>query len=120
MVILYWKVGEIIKNNITKNNRADYGKKVLKELSKKLTLHYGKGFSETNLRNAIKFFQVYPSPQIPHTLCEKLSWSHIRELIYIEDQLKREKPWTLQKLFIKDTQALRRGIPMNRSLREKY
>lgn len=29
-------------------------------------------------------------PQIPHTLCEKLSWSHIRELIYIDDDLKRE------------------------------
>jgi predicted nuclease of restriction endonuclease-like (RecB) superfamily len=90
MVILYWKVGNIINSDVTRNNRADYGKKVIKELSKQLTLHYGKGFSETTLRNAIKFAQVYPSLQISHTLCEKLSWSHIRELIYIDDELKRE------------------------------
>ncbi len=90
MVVLHWQVGNIISSEITKNNRADYGKRIIKELSRQLTLHYGKGFSETNLRNAIKFAQVYPSPEISHTLCEKLSWSHIRELIYIEDELKRD------------------------------
>jgi predicted nuclease of restriction endonuclease-like (RecB) superfamily len=89
MVILYWNVGNIINTDIVKNNRADYGKQVIKELSQQLTLNYGKGFNETNLRNFIKFVQVFPSREISHTLCEKLSWSHIRELIYIEDALKR-------------------------------
>jgi hypothetical protein len=117
MVILYWNVGNIINTDIVKNNRADYGKQVIKELSQQLALHYGKGFNETNLRNFIKFVQVFPSSEISHTLCEKLSWSHIRKLIYIEDALKREfylelcayERWsvrTLQKCSIGHSQKL--------------
>ncbi len=89
MVMLYWNVGNIINTDIIKNNRADYGKQVIKELSRQLTLHYGKGFNETNLRNFIKFVQVFPSYEISHSLSEKLTWTHIRNLIYIEDDLKR-------------------------------
>lgn len=89
MVILYWSVGNLINTDIIRNSRADYGKQIIKELSHKLTLQYGKGFNETNLRNSIKFAQIFPSSEISHALCEKLSWSHIRDLIYIEDELKR-------------------------------
>lgn len=89
MVILYWNVGDIINTDIVKNDRADYGKGVIKELSQQLTLHYGKGFNETNLRSFIKFVQVFPSREISHSLSEKLTWTHIRNLIYIEDDLKR-------------------------------
>lgn len=38
----------------------------------------------------VKFAQVFSDIEILQTLCAKLSWSHFRQLIYIEDDLKRE------------------------------
>ena len=52
LVQTYWEIGKIIIEDEQKNNeRAEYGKKLLKELSKKLTKEYGKGFSRYNLQN---------------------------------------------------------------------
>ena len=86
--LLYWNIGNTIKQHLLKNQRATYGKQIIARLSKELILKYGKGFNETNLRNSIKFAEVYP--KIPHSLSEKLTWTHIRTLIYIEDETKRE------------------------------
>lgn len=87
MVILYWNVGNIINTDIIKNNRANYGQQIIKELSQQLTVHYGRGFNKTNLHNFIKFVQVFPSIEIVHALSGQLSWTHVRELIYIENDL---------------------------------
>ena len=52
LVQTYWKIGKIIIEDEQGNSeRAEYGKKLLKELSKKLTKEYGKGFSRSNLQN---------------------------------------------------------------------
>ena len=52
LVQTYWEIGKIIVEDEQKNKeRAEYGKKLLKELSKKLTKEYGKGFSRSNLQN---------------------------------------------------------------------
>jgi hypothetical protein len=40
-------------------NRAEYGKSVLNELSVRLTERFGQGFSARNLRNMRQFFLVY-------------------------------------------------------------
>ncbi|MCP4403448.1 MAG: DUF1016 domain-containing protein [bacterium] len=90
MVLLYWHVGNLIKTSILHNQRADYGKQVIRQLSKQLTAQYGRGFNETNLRYFLKFAEAYPDEQIPHSLSEELSWTHIRTLLYIEDPLKRD------------------------------
>ena len=56
LVQTYWEVGKIIVEDEQKNKeRAEYGKKLLKELSKKLTKEYGKGFSKSNLFNMRNF-----------------------------------------------------------------
>ena len=53
LVQTYWKIGKIIIEDEQENSeRAEYGKKLLKELSKKLTKEYGKGFSKSNLFRA--------------------------------------------------------------------
>ena len=50
LVQTYWEIGKIIIEDEQENSeRAEYGKKLLKELSKKLTKEYGKGFSRSNL-----------------------------------------------------------------------
>lgn len=90
LALLYWNMGKQINQDILNNARADYGKTVISELSKQLTNLYGSGFSKTNLHNFIKFNELYPDEEIVHSLCGQLTWTHIREIIYIPDNLKRE------------------------------
>jgi predicted nuclease of restriction endonuclease-like (RecB) superfamily len=90
LTTLYWHIGKEINESILKNEKADYGKTIIKELSVELTDLYGSGFSETNLYNCVKFNELFQDNQILHSLSGKLTWTHIRNLIYIEDELKRE------------------------------
>jgi predicted nuclease of restriction endonuclease-like (RecB) superfamily len=90
LTILYWHIGKQINESVLKHEKGEYGKTVIKELSVELTKLYGRGFSETNLYNCVKINDLFPDERIFHTVSGKLTWSHIRNLIYIEDQLKRE------------------------------
>jgi predicted nuclease of restriction endonuclease-like (RecB) superfamily len=90
LTLLYWNIGKSINDEILKNDRADYGKKIIPTLSLALTNKYGVGFNKRNLQSFIKLNTVIEDITILHTVCAKLSWSHIRALIYIENQIKRE------------------------------
>ena len=90
MVLLYWDIGERIRKEILKDERAAYGKQVVNTLSDQLVIQYGTGFTRTNLFNMIRFAEIFPDRSIIHTLCGQLSWSHFRCIIYIEDSLARE------------------------------
>ena len=76
----------IIEDEQENSERAEYGKKLLKELSKKLTKEYGKGFSKSNLFNMKKFYLKYQKFQ---TVSGKLSWSHYCEILSISDDKER-------------------------------
>lgn len=74
MLLSYWNVGRIIVENEQNGNvKAEYGKKIMKELSKELRKILGAGFSVSNLFNMRKLYITYPKFQ---TLSGKLSWSH--------------------------------------------
>jgi predicted nuclease of restriction endonuclease-like (RecB) superfamily len=90
LTLLYWNIGKNINDDILKNDRADYGKKLIPTLSIALTEKYGIGFNKRNLQSFIKLNSVIEDITILHTVCAKLSWSHIRNLIYIENSIKRE------------------------------
>ncbi|MFH7018177.1 YhcG family protein [Flavobacterium sp. FlaQc-47] len=90
LTLLYWKIGKTINEEILKNDRADYGKKLIKNLSEKLSIRYGTGFNKRNIHSFIKLNTVFQDFTIVHTVCAQLSWSHIRTLIYIENNIKRE------------------------------
>lgn len=90
LAILYWKTGNLIIQDVLKSERAVYGEKIIKELAGKLTTEYGRGWTEKNLRHFMKFAQVFPDNQIVVTLSRQLSWSHIKDILFIEDELKRE------------------------------
>lgn len=90
LTLLYWNIGKSINDDILKNDRADYGKKLILNLSDELSNRYGSGFNKRNLHSFIKLNTVFQDITIMHTLCAQLSWSHIRNLIYIENSLKRE------------------------------
>jgi predicted nuclease of restriction endonuclease-like (RecB) superfamily len=65
MVISYWLIGrEIVEEIQAGEQRAEYGKKVLKQLSGQLNTKYGSGFSAPNLRNFRQFYQSYQNRSI--------------------------------------------------------
>lgn len=72
MVIAYWLIGrEIVQELQRGDERAEYGKKLVKALSVKLTGKYGKGFSTTNLWYFRQFYLVFSDrvPEIRHKPC---------------------------------------------------
>ena len=72
MVQAYWQVGRLIVEHEQKGKeRAEYGKTVLKTLSHRLTVEFGKGFTLTNLKYMRQFYLAFPkghalSDQSPH------------------------------------------------------
>jgi len=88
MVEAYWNIGkQIINEEQNGNDRAQYGKKIIKELSAKLTNDFGKGFSARNIRNMRQFYLIFQKWQ---TVSAKLSWSHYQLIIRVPSQEARE------------------------------
>jgi len=87
LLLTYWQIGQlIVEDEQQGKEHAEYGKSVLKNLSKKLTLEFGKGFDESNLRNMRSFFQAFP---IRDALRHELSWTHYRLLVRQENEQKK-------------------------------
>ncbi|MDD2715254.1 MAG: PDDEXK nuclease domain-containing protein [Candidatus Wallbacteria bacterium] len=98
MVIAYWMIGrEILLEEQQGNKRADYGTRLIEQLSLKLTEHFGKGFSPSNLWDFRNFYLCYQerTPEILHALrgesaagstgfSSRLSWTHYRLLMRVE------------------------------------
>jgi len=101
MVLTYYQIGKIITIEEQKGRaRAEYGKQLLIELSKKLKNEFGKGFSVDNLENMRKLYLTYSKPETlsrkskkekSETLSRifKLSWSHYLKLMRIKDENER-------------------------------
>ena len=86
MVEAYWNIGKTIYEVCGENDRAAYGKQVLKDLSERLTEEFGKGFSVQGLRNMRQFYLAFPKRS---TLWSELSWSHYRLLMRVSDKNER-------------------------------
>ncbi|WP_287600693.1 PDDEXK nuclease domain-containing protein [Thiothrix sp.] len=86
---LYWQIGQRIRQDILHEQRAKYGKGIVANLSKQLSADYGRGWSVTHLWYCINFFDIFPDNKILHTLCGELSWSHLRLLLAVDAELKR-------------------------------
>ena len=86
---LYWQIGQRIRQDILHEQRAKYGKSIVANLSKQLSADYGRGWSVTHLWYCINFFDIFPDKKILHTLCGELSWSHLRLLLAVDAELKR-------------------------------
>ncbi len=88
MLHAYWHIGKyIIEFEQEGKIKAEYGKQLLENLAKDLTLQYGKGFSRSNLNYMRLLYNKYP---ICETLSHKLTWSHYYELLKVDDDLARE------------------------------
>ncbi|MEQ1732286.1 MAG: DUF1016 N-terminal domain-containing protein [Bacteroidia bacterium] len=85
----YWNIGKLIVEDEQQGNaKAEYGKATLKNLATQLTLEFGKGFDDSNLRNMRLFYKAFP---IWNALRTELSWTHYRLLSKVEgDRLRFE------------------------------
>ncbi|EJL6845271.1 MULTISPECIES: PDDEXK nuclease domain-containing protein [Vibrio] len=90
ITLLYWQVGNRIRQEVLGGERADYGKQVIATLATELTAQYGKGWSKRNLAQMVKFAEVFTDAHIVQTLSAQLSWSHFVILCAIDDPLKRD------------------------------
>ncbi len=85
-----WHIGKRINDEILQNKRAEYGKEIVASLSRQLTVDYGKGFTRQNLFHMMRFADSFADFEIVSALSRQLSWTHFRQIIYIEDDLKRD------------------------------
>jgi len=84
LLFAYWNIGKIIVDNEQAGSeKAEYGKQLLKSLSKELTRELGKGFSRSNLQNMRLLYLNYP---ICQSLSGKLSFTHYCELFTVSDK----------------------------------
>lgn len=86
MVKAYWQIGKIINEAQVGNKRAEYGKELINELSKKLITDYGKGFDKSNLSRMRKFYSLFNNVD---ALRQELSWTHYRLILKVDDEKKR-------------------------------
>ena len=79
LTLLYWQIGDRIRQDVLKEKRAEYGKEIVATLSRQLTDDYGNNFNEKNLRRMIRFAEVFPDKKIVVSLIRQLSWTHFKE-----------------------------------------
>jgi len=87
LVETYWKIGQyIVEYEQGGSGKAEYGKRLLEQLSKDLSLLHGKGFSLSNVKRMRQFYVVY---QKGAKASHQLSWTHFVELLKIDNSLER-------------------------------
>ena len=82
MVLAYWNIGKKIVELQGEEERAEYASDFIKELSKRLTVDFGKGFTVTNLRYMRQFYLTFPNY---HSLRGELNWTQYRLLLKVAD-----------------------------------
>jgi len=122
MVHTYFEIGRmIVEEEQNGNIRAEYGKQVLIELSKKLTDEFGKGFSRRNLKQMRQFYLTYSKTQTVSAEFN-LSWSHYLKLMRIDNENERkfyeieafENNWSLRELQRQYDSALYERLALSR------
>jgi hypothetical protein len=86
---MYWQIGYLIVEDEQHGDaKAIYGKGVLRKLAEQLTLEFGKGFDESNLRNIRQFYIAFP---IRDAVRHELSWTHYRIISRLETESLRNQ-----------------------------
>jgi predicted nuclease of restriction endonuclease-like (RecB) superfamily len=101
-----WLIGrQIVEQEQQGKERAKYGKQIIQLASQELTSEFGKGYSETNLKNFKKFYLAFNNLSIHQTMpaisAEKkgqalpdqsgkknpvlLSWTHYERLLRVDN-----------------------------------
>ena len=90
MVEAYWKIGKrIVEEEQNGKERAEYGKEIVKNLSKELTEEFGKGFSRRTLWEMRKLYVYFSDYEKVRTLFAQLTWSHFQKVLRVSDEKAR-------------------------------
>ena len=104
MVEAYWDIGKSIVEQQDGYEKAEYGTRLIAELSKQMTIDFGKGFTPTNLKYMRQFYLTFP---IRHALRDELSWTHYRLLMRVEsEEIQKLEPANVPKDIIRDPYVL--------------
>lgn len=127
MVYTYYEIGRIIvEYEQGGKERAEYGKRLLKNLSKRLSKDFGKGFSIDNLENMRRFYLTFSKSEKASRKSEipnfQLSWSHYLKLVRINDEAERrfyeieaiQNQWSLRELQRQYDSALYQRLALSR------
>ncbi len=87
--MLYWHVGTRIRLDVLNEKRAEYGKQVINKLSLHLMEEFGSGWSAKQLRHCLRTAETFTEDQIVSAVRRQLSWTHLKSLIYLENDVKR-------------------------------
>ncbi|MDX9892065.1 MAG: PDDEXK nuclease domain-containing protein [Bacteroidales bacterium] len=132
MVLTYFEIGKlIIEEEQNGKERAEYGKQIIKELSSRLSIEFGKGFSVNNLKQMRTFYLTYSKGQTVSAESDEsivqhynlqLSWSHYLFLMRIENLDERKyyeietysNNWSLRELQRQFNSALYERLVLSR------
>lgn len=90
LTTLYWEIGRRIGQDVLGKKRAGYGERIVSALGTQLTREFGRGFTSRNLFRMIRFAEAFPDPKIVSALRTQLGWTHFRQIIALDDPLKRD------------------------------
>ena len=85
-VLLFWKIGQRINNDILENKRAGYGKQIVSQLATQLTAKYGRSFEARNLRRMMQFAEQFGDFEIVSQSATQLSWACFVEILPLKSQ----------------------------------
>ena len=88
--LMNWHVGKRIKEDVLYNQRAEYGKQILKNLSVKLTERYGTGWGTEKLKHCVRSAYLFSEDDIMYAARTQLTWTHLRSLMALKDSLERQ------------------------------
>ena len=90
MVEAYWEIGRrIVEEEQRGKERAEYGKEIVKNLSKELTEEFGKGFSRRTLWEMRKLYVYFSDYEKVRTLFAQLTWSHFQKVLRVSNEKAR-------------------------------
>lgn len=126
IVDTYFEIGRlIVEEEQNGKSKAEYGQNLIRELSQKLTIEFGKGFSTTNIKQMRTFYLTYSKGQ---TVSDdfKLSWSHYLLLMRIDNVEERmfyeietaENSWSVRELQRQFDSALYERLALSRNKNE--
>lgn len=86
MAEAYWKIGrQIVEEEQSGRERAEYGKEIVENLSKELTEEFGKGFSRRTLWEMPKLYVYFSDYERVRTLFEQMTWSHFQKVLRVSE-----------------------------------
>lgn len=88
--LMYWKIGTRINTEVLQNSRAAYGKQVVASLTQQLVQKYGKGWDEKTIRHCLRSAETFSEELIVSAVQRQLGWTHLKTIMYLKDDLKRQ------------------------------